>query len=194
MTDKTVVKGKWSTEALALLDMLAFDPTKPRFASKKRAATSRQSVGDSSQHHSQSSQAGQSTAFGTSHESHTPKQHSNMSQASLSPGQNDGHGHQLHSQSQNVDTEMGEEVAQLHARETADSLPFVAGQWQGAPAGPSTQEDGDNAWEGTDNASQVPPNKRRRTQEGGTAFGGAPSRKQQREMPVARFQPVSQAL
>lgn len=196
MTDKTDVRGNWSTDALALLDKLAASPAKHRSASKKRAraAASKQSVGDTSQHHSQSSQAGPSTAFGVSHESRSPQQHSNMSQASLSPGQAGGHGHQPPSRSENGNLEMEEEVDDLHARGTADSLPSGSGQWQGAPAGPSMQDSGDDAWEGTTDAPQVLPSKRRRTQDDGAAFGPAPSRKQHRNAPVARYTEVSQAF
>ena len=196
MTDKTDVQGNWSTDASALLDKLAASPVKHRSASKKRAraTTSKQSVGDTSQHHSQSSQAGPSAAFGVSHESRSPQQHSNMSRASLSPGQAGGHGHQPPSQSENGNLEMGEEVDNLHANESADSLPFGSGQWQGAPAGPSMQDSGDDAWEGAADAPQVSPNKRRRTQDDGSGLGRAPSRKQYRDPPVARFTEVSQAL
>ena len=196
MTDKTDVRGDWSTDALALLDGLAASPAKHRYASRKhaRAATPKQSVGDTSQHHSQSSQAGPSIAFGISHESRSPQQHSNMSGASLSPGQAGGRGHQPPSQSKNGNMEMGQKVDNLHASGTADSPPFRSGQWQGAPAGPSMQQSGDDAWEGTGVAPQASPNKRRRTQEDGTAFGQVPSRKQHRDAPVARFTQVSQAL
>lgn len=189
MDDKTDVQGEWSTEALALLDRL--DSTNDRAAnSNKRRATSRQSVGDASQDHSQNSQAGQSTARGTSRKSRSQKQQSSMSQASLSPHQPDDNRHQLHSQSQNGDTEMN----LMHARET-DPLPFGEGHWQGYPAGPSMEGPADNLWEAPDDAPQVPPNKRRRTQENGpTGFARAPSRKQQREAPVARFTQVSPVL
>ena len=196
MVDKTDVKGNWSPDALALLDRLAASPAKHRSASKKRAhgATSTQSVGTTSQRHSQSSQAGQSSAVGTGHESHSPPQHSNMSQASLSPGQAGGHGQQPHTQSDNGRMEVDAEVDPLQARETADSQPLRSGQWQGAPAGPSMQESVDDAWEGTADTPPVSPNKRRRTQDNGTAFGQAPSRKQHREAPVARYTEVGQAL
>ena len=195
MTDKTDVQGNWSTDALAFLHKLAASPVKHRSASKKRAhaATFQQSVSDTSQHHSQSSQAGPSTAFGVSHESRSPQQHSNMSQASLSPNQAGGHGHQPPSQSENGNLEKGEELDTLHTDESADSLPFDSGQWQGAPAGPSMQDSGDDAWEGTADAPQVSPNKRRRSQDDGSALGRAPGRKQHRDAPVARFTEVGQA-
>lgn len=191
MDDKTDVQGEWSTEAIALLDSLAVDPSKARAAkSNKRRATSRQPVSETSPHHSQNSQAGQSAALGMPWASGSSQEHSNMSQASLSPGQPDNNRHHPHSQSENGDTEMVE--AQMLARKTADPLPFGAGQWQGCPAGPSMDDPADNAWEAPDDAPQVPPNKRRRTQEDGpTAFARAFSKKQQREAPVARFTQVS---
>lgn len=196
MIDKTDVKGNWSPDALALLDRLAVSPAKHRSASKKRAheATSNQSTGNTSQHHSQSSQAGQSSAVGTGHESHSPQQHSNMSQASLSPGQAGGHGQQPQTQSDNGRIEMDAEVDPIQARQTADSQPFRSGQWQGAPAGPSMQDSVTDAWEGTADAPPVSPNKRRRTQDDGPVFGQAPSRKQHREAPVARYTEVGPTL
>lgn len=191
MDDKTDVQGDWSTEALALLQSLAVDPSKARAAKgNKRRATSRQPVSGTSPHHSQNSQAGQSPALGMSRASGSMQEHSNMSQASLSPGQPENNRHQPHSQSENTGTEMVE--ALMHARTTADPLTFGAGQWQGCPAGPSMEDPADNAWEAPDDSPPVPPNKRRRTQEDNkTAFARALSQRQQREAPVARFTQVS---
>ena len=202
MADKTHVDGKWSKDALALLNRLAFDPTKHGSASRKRQSTSQQSVGDTSQHHSQSSQAEPVTTKTTSHESRSPYQSSSMSQATMILSQANGNSSMTHPQSQSHAMDTDEETAELHTNETAGLLPFAAGHWQGSPAGPSAEEeyrvagpsmqgsDGSGAWNGMDDSQQVPPNKRRRIQQNGVAFGRVVNKGHHRDAPVARYNEV----
>ena len=203
MADKTHVDGKWSKDALALLERLAFDPTKHGSASKNCGSTPRQSVGDTSQHHSQSSQAEPVTTKDTSHESRSPYQSSSMSQATMILPQANGNSSMTHTQSQSHGMDTDDETAQIHKSQNAEPLPFSAGQWPGSPAGPSAEEDygaagpsmqetdGSGAWNGMDDSQQVPPNKRRRTQQGGVTFGRAVSKGHQSDAPVARYNEVS---
>ena len=202
MADKTHVEGDWSQEAVALLKRLAFDH------SRRRASASKQSIGDTSQHHSSSSQAGPSTAHGNSSESRSPYPVSDMTAVSLSQPPTNANSYRPHKQARTQTVDTDEAEAHLHQRKSSNPLPFGGSPWQGMPAGPSDneaeedagmddREEGpssnqgasmDGVWNGSD-GQQVPPNKRRRTQQDSMAFGRVPSRKQ-RDVPVARYSQV----